>query len=308
MPGAGRSENKPVWRDKSAIRGQIRGRPLLFVPVEGDNTENMSESEEGLSFLCARLVASDDCDAKALRIVCGKLGALLERGKTEKSALSDDECACVEAAAVKLWNASVALRNAFTQHSETSEPEPSDTPTTVALLRGTALALLQLVVAAMPNTLTSAEVRTRILSIAVAAGRAFQDITDNRNAEGAFEIASQYAQDESDEFVIQKVVKESAMLLVYKAELMWTTSQSNVAFHLMNRVCSPRFLEMIGIREIDVIANTCIKLSKSVQHASDSVQWLKIALNLYSSIAPSPKTAKRKVCPVLSRRGINPSR
>ncbi|KAJ3240745.1 hypothetical protein HDU81_002936 [Chytriomyces hyalinus] len=217
---------------------------------------------------------------ESLRTLCAEIEAALSvAGGT---AVAHEDLDPVEAAAISLWNESVAIRGSDLE--------------TVVRLRGTALMMLHMVANQVAGSSSSVQVRARILTIAVATGRAYHEFGETDNAHMAFELAAKYAQDETEEphYSNDKVAKESAMLLNYRAEILWRKNQSNVAFHLMNRACNSRFIEKLTIREIEVIAETCKNLAAISEKKTDSVQWLKICLNLLLGLIPTPKTEARK--------------
>ncbi|KAJ3285494.1 Testis-expressed protein 11 [Rhizoclosmatium sp. JEL0117] len=210
----------------------------------------------------------------ALRTTTIEVASLLtELHSSTRSAVDD---VAVEAVAVGVWNRSV---------QEKSAREPCREKT-VARLRGIALILNEFATGSQATT--NVDVRTRLLRLAVATGKAFADVADAANADAVFARAARYALSDSDSdspALVDALAKDSALLLVFQAELLCSTDpDSPVAFMLINRACAPRFLEKLTIREIDVIIGTCTRLSKMGDNKNNSIQWLKIALNLLESI------------------------
>ncbi|KAJ3068583.1 hypothetical protein HDU98_008272 [Podochytrium sp. JEL0797] len=227
------------------------------------------------------LVPSQPHSLASLRSLCGDIADAVAslRGSQE----SDLDTAALEAAGVALWNESVVAKAARGERVCES----------VALLRGAAFILVEF---AMRCDETTLDARRRLLSLAVAAARAFHTAQNTDNADALFARAEKYSLDaeEMDEAVIDALAKDSVLLLVYHAELVWLTTQDSLAFMMMNRACTKKLVERLTIREVDVIVVSCTKLSKSSTEKLDSIAWLKIALQMLESIVESPKTLKRK--------------
>ncbi|KAJ3384579.1 hypothetical protein HDU84_002847, partial [Entophlyctis sp. JEL0112] len=256
-----------------------------------------------------RLVPAIDLSIDVVRAeateIISALGLAAELSELDGLEDADNVAEAIEAEAVALWNESVTIRvraRAMQREGLSGDHETALEVPTVARLRGASLVMMvvakEAAGAEASQSWEAFKVRARILNVAVSTGRSFQEIKDLENAEAAFAEATKHAYNESLDKnsvgISDAILKSSALLLTYQAELVWESAPSNVAFHLVNRACSPLFLGKLTIREIEIIIGTCMKLSKTFESQNDRIQWLKVALKLVEGTTQSDKLTKRK--------------
>ncbi|KAJ3130977.1 Testis-expressed protein 11 [Physocladia obscura] len=242
---------------------------------------------DAIETVAAQLVPSIAAPIESVRAKVAEIAALLNRAPPPSSmskTQNEADAERAETAAVTLWNESVSIRS---KSKSLVENESAIAAEVVARLRGASLILMEFVKDRVGPILC--DFRERIFNIAVSAGRSYQEFGDYDNADAAFVCASKYAFDDTSD-----TENSGTILMPIKAELLWQTSPSNVAFHIMNRACATKFLEKLTIRELEIIVGTCTKLSKISENRADSIQWLKIALNLLEGIVQTEKIIKRK--------------
>ncbi|KAJ3345658.1 hypothetical protein HDU83_003874, partial [Entophlyctis luteolus] len=237
-----------------------------------------------------RLVPAIDLSIDVVRAeateIISALGLAAELSELDGLEDADNVAEAIEAEAVALWNESVTIRvraRAMQREGLSGDHETALEVPTVARLRGASLVMMVVAKeAAGAEASQSWEVRARILNVAVSTGRSFQEIKDLENAEAAFAEATKHAYNESLDKnsvgISDAILKSSALLLTYQAELVWESAPSNVAFHLVNQI----------------IIGTCMKLSKTSESQNDRIQWLKVALKLVEGTTQSDKLTKRK--------------
>ncbi|KAJ3210614.1 hypothetical protein HDU82_007789 [Entophlyctis luteolus] len=244
-----------------------------------------------------RLVPAIDLSIDVVRAeateIISALGLAAELSELDGLEDADNVAEAIEAEAVALWNESVTIRvraRAMQREGLSGDHETALEVPTVARLRGASLVMM-----VVAKEAAGAEASQ---SWEVSTGRSFQEIKDLENAEAAFAEATKHAYNESLDKnsvgISDAILKSSALLLTYQAELVWESAPSNVAFHLVNRACSPLFLGKLTIREIEIIIGTCMKLSKTSESQNDRIQWLKVALKLVEGTTQSDKLTKRK--------------
>ncbi|KAJ3022202.1 UNVERIFIED_CONTAM: Testis-expressed protein 11 [Siphonaria sp. JEL0065] len=240
--------------------------------------------------IAAPLLAVPVANLTSIRAACVAMSAYLEASSDSSSELSNVKFEA-EALSVKIWNASVKAK---------SSSSGAVCKETIARLRGVALQLGEFGLSAVGQTV---DVRRRLLSLAVNAGKAFVDLGDDESADAAFERAAKFAVNESDEEEGQNAVaalaQDSALLFCFQAELIWRTNKDDVAFLLVNRACSLRLLRHLSVREIDGIVASCLEMAKGAGHCFASVEWLKCALKLFENVVVEGDRLKQRRIEVL---------